>query len=207
MLVKVRCGYTLKVEGDVYIENTILDISDALYKDKQHILEALVPRSDAEKAFYEKKVKELAEGKKVIATTKISVQVRGGYSYVDPMSKKLYPSGSKIEIPEKDYFERHWLFEPVEPVKEEEKSEEKIIDGQEVGMIVLGSAVPKEEKIEEEKSEEEKDMQEKVNEEREKEEEELEGKVDDKIMTTSTNRAILRRPSRVPKTKKKDKKD
>ncbi len=221
MLVKVRQGYTLKMDGEAYVENTILDVPEDVYKDKQHILDKLVIKSDAEKLFYDKKLRELAEGKKAATTTKVLVQVRGGYSYVDSMSKKLYPSGSKVEIPEKDYFERYWIFEPLEPAKKEKESEKKVIDGQEVGMTVFVSNVPKDKeeedkkkeeeekkkKEEEDKKKEEEEKKKKEEEDKKKEEEEKKKKEeeDKKVMTASTNRAILNRPSRIPKTNKKGK--
>jgi len=233
MLVKVRHGYTFNLElkekksrsDGVYPEDSVLEVTEEEYGKASHILEKIIPKNQAERDFYDRKLQEIKDGNHATTVNKIKVKIRGGYTYPDSITGKDSPSGTIISLTEQEYMERYWVFDRVDPPSEKEKEEEEEM-GEGVGLILV---VPKESivpvvkrvpPIEEvititlEKSSKvqgedktEKVKEGKVNEGEEKEKEEKsgaeegvektkEGEVEDKLMDTKKHRAILRQPGR-----------
>jgi len=145
MLVKVRHGFSVKINEEAFSEDTLLEVSQREYQENHNVLEKVFPRNEAEKVFYEEKAKELGEGKRVITTKKVMVTLRNGYAYVNPNTGKLVASGESFELPELEYFMRHWIFDVVEgkyPEKISESTAYEEIDGHTIGGVSVPAFVP-----------------------------------------------------------------
>jgi hypothetical protein len=183
MLVKVRKDYVLHLDRVPYNEGTLLDITEDEYMQHHYLLERVYPKTRDEEAYYQDLVANRKQGKLVVQDV-VKVKVRTGYGYQDPIDKKkFYKEGEIIEIPEKVYVERHWIFELAEKAPVEQPlpppsmiASEPIPEGERIDMskVIIEPMVLEGKEEEEEKKVEDKDI----------------------AMDTRKHRAILRRPAR-----------
>jgi len=173
-LVKVRHGYTLRIGDQEYTENTFLLVTEEIYKSKRHILEQITARNDAERALYAQMTKELKEGKVKVTIQEITVQLRGGYSYLNPKTGRVLSNQEILTMPEDVYLTRHWIFNKIEKEKDVSVEQEpKPVDEE---------STDKDKEQTEEKKEDESDND--------------AGRKDADELPGQSNRALLRRPAR-----------